>query len=88
MKSQSPHFEKASAADKIMNGVENLSLTAKKLVLEILSNGDDIVLKLIVERHEAFFALVETQGEHAGTKWDDLILKFEWTFHVEKILTT
>ena len=70
-----------------MNGVENLSLTVKKLVLEILTNGDDIVLKLIVERHEAFFALVETQGEHAGMKWDDLIIRFEWTFQVEQILT-
>jgi hypothetical protein len=69
-----------------MVGVANLSLNAKKLVLEIISNGDEIVLKLIAERNEAFFALVETQGEHAGMKWDDLIIRFEWTFHVEEIL--
>ena len=43
-----------------MVGIANLSLNAKKLVLEILSNGDEIVLKLIAERNEAFFALVET----------------------------
>ena len=86
MKSQSPYFEKQSVADKIMNGIANLSLTAKKLVLEILSNGDDIVLKRIAERDEIFFALVETQGEQAGMKWDDLIIRFEWTFDVEDIL--
>ena len=30
--------------------------------------------------------MVETQGEKAGTKWDDLVIKFEWLFQIDEIL--
>ena len=80
MDSEYPNFA------MLKDSVEEFSLEKRKLVLEILSNGDDKVLKLIQDNHEAFVALVETQGGTAGMKWDDLIIKFEWTFHVEEIL--
>ena len=65
---------------------KHFTLVQKKLILEVLSNGDDKVLKLINAKKHAFLALVETFGETAGIKWDDLIIKFEWTFNVEAIL--
>ena len=66
--------------------MKHFPLVQKKLILEVLSNGDDKVLKLIDAKKQAFLALVETFGETAGIKWDDLIIKFEWTFDVEAIL--
>ena len=66
--------------------MQHFNLMQKKLVLEVLSNGDDKVLKLINAKKHAFLALVETFGETAGIKWDDLIIKFEWTFDAEAIL--
>ena len=44
------------------------------------------MLKLINDHKHAFLALVDTFGETAGIKWDDLIIKFEWTFQVTTIL--
>ena len=44
------------------------------------------MLKLINDHKHIFLALVDTFGETAGIKWDDLIIKFEWTFHVTTIL--
>ena len=60
--------------------IKDFDLVQKKLVLEVLSHGDSQVLELINANHEAFLALVETQGKTVGIKWDDLVIKFEWTF--------
>ena len=39
-----------------------------------------------MEKHEAFLALVETEGDQAGIKWDDLIIRFEWLYDIEGFL--
>ena len=55
--------ELATTYSKLQNlngGMKNFSLAQKKLILEILSNGDEKVLNLINDNHEAFLALVET----------------------------
>jgi hypothetical protein len=75
-----------SKLQHLNEGLQNFSLAQKKLILEILSNGDEKILNLINENHEAFLALVETQGEAAGIKWDDLVIRFEWTFQIKEIL--
>ena len=49
-----------SKLQRLNEGLQNFSLAQKKLILEILSNGDEKILDLINENHEAFLALVET----------------------------
>ena len=56
------------------------------LLLEVLSNSDDIILNFINDQPTKFLALLDTHGKVEGTKWDDLVMKFEWTFELEKIL--
>ena len=63
----------------------NFSSTQKKLILEVLSNGDGKVLKLIDSELKAFTGMIDAYGQAAGTKWDDLVIKFEWKFKVNEI---
>ena len=35
---------------------------------------------------QQFLDLVDEFGEETGAKWDDLIVKFEWQFELEKIM--
>ena len=45
---------------KLADGYGSLSHQMKKLVNEILANGDDKILQRILEKQEAFYALVDT----------------------------
>ena len=66
--------------------IVDYSDTKRQLILDILTYGDDTILELVNKNHEAFLALIDTYGGGSGVKWDDLIIKFEWTFELQKIL--
>ena len=66
--------------------IKDFSDTKRKLILEILTNGDDKILKLINLQQVAFLALIDTYGGAPGMKWDDLVIKFEWTFMIKDMI--
>merc|ERR1712151_191585 len=77
------HSEIANMKDKI----EDFSDNKRRLILEILTYGDEKVFKQINDNSQVFLDLIDTCGDEAGAKWDDLIIKFEWTFEMKNILT-
>ena len=42
---------------------------------------------LINEHPSEFMAMIDTYGNKDGTKWDDIIFQFEWTFEYQSLLS-
>jgi hypothetical protein len=53
-----------------------------ELMLEVLSRCDEAALKRISKESELFMATFNDECEKKGSKWDDLIINFEWTFEM------
>ena len=41
---------------------------------------------MVSMQKDAFLALINSQGNATGVKWDDLLIKFEWSFELKEIL--
>ena len=54
----------------------------KQLLLEILSKSDDKFLNLIDEQADPFLALLDSYGDKDGMLWEELVIRFEWTFEI------
>lgn len=74
-----------SAIADLEKVIDDYSNAKRKLILEILTFGDEKILCLINQNTQAFVELIESSDD-AGTKWDDVIIRFEWHFESEKIL--
>jgi len=78
--------EEKTGITRIEDQIVDSSDTKRRLIQEILTYGDDKVINYIDENSQTFLDLVEEFGEEIGAKWDDLIIKFEWQFELEKIM--
>jgi len=56
------------------------------LLLQVLKKADSVALKFIEEAPAAFMKQLDEDSLVPGMKWDDLVLNFEWSFELEKIL--
>jgi hypothetical protein len=54
-------------------------------LLEILTQGDEPILELISENPGAMKALLDSYGDSPGMLWEELIIRFEWTFELQRI---
>ena len=54
--------------------------------MEILEKGDERLRNLINEYIHRFINLIKEVSQLKGIKWDDIVLKFEWTFEADYIL--
>eukprot|EP00347_Sterkiella_histriomuscorum_P018560 403345051 len=57
-----------------------------QLILEILEKGDERLRNLINEYIHRFINLIKEVSQLKGIKWDDIVLRFEWTFEADYIL--
>jgi hypothetical protein len=55
-------------------------------LLQVLKKSDDIALDLLEKAPAEFMAQLQEDSKVPGMKWDDLVLNFEWTFELKKIL--
>lgn len=60
-----------------------MSDTKQTLLLDILTQGDDKILKLIAKNPDAMKALLDTYGDSPGMLWEELVMRFEWTFDLK-----
>ena len=51
----------------------------------MLNKSDKGLLILLNENMERFIKVVNESSEIKGLKWDDLLLRFEWSFELDKI---
>lgn len=55
------------------------------LLLEILTQGDDKVLSLISDNPGSLKELLDTYGDSPGMLWEELVIRFEWSFEIKKV---
>ena len=55
------------------------------LLYEILSQGDHKILNLIDSNPGAAKELLDTYGDSPGMLWEELVIRFEWIFEIQKI---
>jgi len=74
-------------------GIQSLQVQVKDysdkkltLLLEILTRSDDKILNLINEQPGRLLALLDTYGNDDGMLWEELVIRFEWTFEMQRIL--
>ena len=53
------------------------------LVLEILSKGDKKIKTAINNNPDKFLVVLQESKDIKGSKWDDLVVRFEWRLHDE-----
>ena len=56
------------------------------LLLNVLKHADKTAMDLIMKNPQRLIDLTREGLEIAGTKWDDLVLMFEWEIQMEKIV--
>jgi len=78
--------EEKTGITRIESQIVDSSDTKRRLIQEIMTYGDEKVINYIDENSQAFMDLVDELGDEAGAKWDDLIVRFEWHFELEKIM--
>ena len=64
---------------QVQSLLDKWSEKQKQLVLNILNNSDKKVLELMASEWSKFLRFIETDGDLTGMKWDDIILRFEWS---------
>ena len=53
--------------------------------MEILEKGDMRLRSLINDDVERFCSVVKDSSSIKGIKWDDIVLRFEWTYEADYI---
>lgn len=53
-----------------------------ELLFQVLSKSDEIALKKISKESELFLVTFNVECDKKGSKWDDLIINFEWVFEM------
>ena len=66
--------------------IGRLDDTQTDILLQILLKSDRSALDLIDSEYGTFQRQLEQDSKIAGTKWDDLVLNFEWTCEIESII--
>lgn len=56
-----------------------LDIADQSLVLEILSKGDKLIKQEINNNIDGFITILLEAKNIKGSKWDDIIIRFEWT---------
>lgn len=56
------------------------------IMLQTLLKADTLALTLIDQEYATFQRQLEHDSKVAGTKWDDLVLNFEWTCDIESLV--
>lgn len=79
-------FEKLSATYsgivELQEQASDYSDRKQTLLLEILTQGDEPILELINDNPGAMKALLDSYGDSPGMLWEELIIRFEWTFEL------
>ena len=55
----------------------------QSLLLEILTQGDDKVIRLIEDNPSSLKELLDTYGDSPGMLWEELVIRFEWQFEIK-----
>eukprot|EP00347_Sterkiella_histriomuscorum_P020418 403337881 len=61
------------------------NITELQFIQEILQKGDERLRNLINEDIERFSTVILDNSQIKGIKWDDLVLRYEWTFEADLI---
>ena len=72
---------------KPSESISKWSVSQQRLVLDILNHSDMSVMELIAAEQQKFLKLIDADGDKVGTKWDDIIIRFEWIFNFQKIMS-
>jgi hypothetical protein len=65
---------------------EPLEIEGKRILIEIMDKADNKLKQLMDQNIERFITVFNTHFKEKGIKWDDLVIKFEWTFESDEIL--
>ena len=65
--------------------LKEFDITALQIILEILQKGDSQLRNYINANIARFCDVLKTNIIRKGFRWDDMVLRFEWTFEADKI---
>lgn len=82
--------DKCKSSEKLATIAENIEGMSEQMIvllLNVLKHADQNAMELIEMNPQKLIDLTQEALENTGTKWDDLVLKFEWDCHMESIIS-